>query len=150
MTGNPRFDREAEEDFFHFHAESSRYVGNVGDANRTARIRNPVCGDQLGLTALVTRDRRVAAIRFRCSGCLLSRASASILCERVEGALLDELRQFSDPDIVRAVRIPVTPRRYPCVLLAYRGLLDLFRTDLGLPETRRSGSKLAPSEGCRR
>ena len=150
MTGNPGFDRESDEDFFHVHTESSRYIGNVGGANRTARIRNPVCGDQIGLTAFVTSDRRVATIRFLWTGCLLSRASASILCERVEGALLHELRQLSDPDIIRSIRIAVTPRRYPCVLLAYRGLLDLFRADLFLPETRQSDSNPAESEGRHR
>ena len=140
MTGNPEFDREPDEDFFCFHSESSRYVGDVADANRTTLIRNPVCGDQLGLTALVTPDRHVAAIRFRWSGCLLSKAAASILCERVEGAFLDELGRLSDADIIRSVRISVTPRRYSCVLLAHRGLLDMFGIDLAQPETPRSDS----------
>ena len=120
---------EADDDFFQWHAESSQYRGELHAANRTALLRNPVCGDCVYLRSIVSPDQRIVKIRFRSVGCLLSTAAASILCEQIEGKSLAVLQQLSDAEMIRLVRIPITPRRFPCVLLALRCLHTMLDDD---------------------
>jgi nitrogen fixation NifU-like protein len=51
---------------------------------RTAELANPLCGDEVALTVLLS-DGRVADCRFEGVGCAISMASASMLTERVKG-----------------------------------------------------------------
>ncbi|MGE3845016.1 MAG: Fe-S cluster assembly sulfur transfer protein SufU [Vicinamibacterales bacterium] len=66
------------------HNKRPRNFGELADANRRADGHNPLCGDRLRVTLRIENDV-IADIRFEGSGCAISKASASLMTERVKG-----------------------------------------------------------------
>ena len=65
--------------------QNPRNPGEVPDADATAEIENPACGDVLRLS-LKIESGRIAEIRFKAKGCVPSMACASALTELVDRA----------------------------------------------------------------
>jgi nitrogen fixation protein NifU and related proteins len=84
------------------HFEHPRNAGTVADANASARIENPACGDVLELTAKVVGGR-IEEIRFKAKGCVAAMACGSALTELARGKTPDEARKLSREELVRAV-----------------------------------------------
>ena len=84
------------------HFQNPRNPGDVPDADATAEIENPACGDVLRLT-LKIKSGRVAEIRFKAKGCVPSMACASALTELVNGHTLDETRALKRDTLIAAV-----------------------------------------------
>lgn len=66
------------------HFTNPRNSGRIAQADVTAFIGNPVCGDQILLSAQIHEDA-VSQIGFEAYGCSASLAVASILTERLTG-----------------------------------------------------------------
>ena len=84
------------------HFEYPRNAGTIADADASARIENPACGDILELTLKVDGDR-IAEIRFRARGCVAAMACGSALTELVRGKSMDEALKLTREDLLRAV-----------------------------------------------
>ena len=74
------------------HQKRPRNFRRVEAFTREARGLNPLCGDNLVLTLRLTGDR-VEDIGFEGSGCAISKASASMMTERVKGLSVAEALQ---------------------------------------------------------
>ena len=77
------------------HNRSPCNFGRLDDADLQADGHNPLCGDRLSITVKLDGDR-VTDLRFEGSGCAISKASASLMTEKVKGGTLDELRGLFD------------------------------------------------------
>jgi len=103
-------------------------------ATHSARLSNPLCGDEVEVAARI-EDGDVVAIGYDADACVLCRAGAAWLCVQLEGSRLDELaprlRELetvmsgsSVPDETRGVDVFRALRdhrsRRGCVLLAWR------------------------------
>ena len=81
------------------HFRHSRNRGRVENPDIVAEGANPLCGDELTLTARL-EDGRLREIRFDGQGCAISQASASMLAEALEGRTPAEAaelaRRFKD------------------------------------------------------
>jgi nitrogen fixation NifU-like protein len=84
------------------HFQNPRNPGELVDANATAEIQNPACGDVLRLTLRIDSGR-IAEIRFKAKGCVASMACASALTEIVAGKTLDEARSLQRDRVIAAV-----------------------------------------------
>jgi nitrogen fixation protein NifU and related proteins len=84
------------------HFEHPRNAGTLADADASARIENPACGDVLELTVKIA-DGRIAEIRFRAKGCVAAMACGSAVTELASGMTLDEARKLSPEELVHAV-----------------------------------------------
>jgi nitrogen fixation NifU-like protein len=84
------------------HFQNPRNAGELADANATAEIDNPVCGDVLRLTMKVT-EGRITDIRFKAKGCVASMACASALTELALGKTPDEACAMSRESLTAAV-----------------------------------------------
>lgn len=84
------------------HFEHPRNAGTLADADASARIENPACGDVLELTAKIA-ERRIAEVRFRAKGCVAAMACGSAVTELVSGKTVAEARKLSRDELVRAV-----------------------------------------------
>jgi nitrogen fixation NifU-like protein len=71
------------------HNRSPRNRGRLPDACRHAEGNNPLCGDRLHLDVDLAGDL-IRDLRFECSGCAISTASASLMSEAVQGKTRDE------------------------------------------------------------
>ena len=84
------------------HFEHPRNAGTIADADASARIENPACGDILELTIKIADDR-IAEIRFRAKGCVAAMACGSALTDLVRGKRMDEARKLTREELLRAV-----------------------------------------------
>jgi nitrogen fixation NifU-like protein len=120
------------------HWRNPRRKGHLEPADVTVEGNNPLCGDDVLLTMNV-RDGHVEAIAFDGHGCSISRASASMMCEGVDGRSVEEAavlaRRFKammlegaghedlgDLEALQGVaRIPL---RIKCAVLPWNALLE--------------------------
>lgn len=84
------------------HFQHPRNVGEIPDAEATAEIENPGCGDMLRLTFKIG-EGRVIQVRFKAKGCVAAIGCASALTELIEGKTLDEAGSLRREDVIRAV-----------------------------------------------
>ncbi len=84
------------------HFQNPRNAGDLPDADATAEIENPVCGDVIRLSVKFDAGR-IAQIKFKAKGCVPAMACASALTEMVLGKAAEEARRFTGEDLVRAV-----------------------------------------------
>jgi len=84
------------------HFQNPRNPGEVADADATAEIENPACGDILRLT-LKVQERRIAEVRFKAKGCVAAIACGSALTELARGKTLDEAQALRREDVSAAL-----------------------------------------------
>src|SRR5690349_15732106 len=71
------------------HYQNPRNHGRLSDPTVANRGHNPLCGDEIELSLLISDDR-VDDIRFTGRGCSISQASASMMTDLVKGNTLDD------------------------------------------------------------
>jgi nitrogen fixation protein NifU and related proteins len=71
------------------HNKKPRNFRKLETANHTAEGYNPLCGDQLTIY-MNLEDDRVTDVGFEGSGCAISKASASMMTQAVQGKTREE------------------------------------------------------------
>ena len=84
------------------HFQNPRNAGDIADADATAQIENPVCGDVLRLSLRISADRIIQA-QFKAKGCVAAMACASALTELLLGKTLKEALQMRHEELSAAV-----------------------------------------------
>ena len=82
---------------------------------------NPLCGDEIRIDINLDNNR-VKEVRFQGKGCAISKASASMLTEMIEGMSLEEMKGIVKDDIMDALGITLGPVRIKCALLCLKVL----------------------------
>ena len=77
------------------HNKRPRNFGPLAGASHDADGLNPLCGDEITVHLMV-EDERIRAVRFEGQGCAISKASASMMTEAVEGRSLSEARRTAE------------------------------------------------------
>jgi nitrogen fixation protein NifU and related proteins len=103
------------------HYKHPRNRGTLEHPDITYEDANPLCGDQLRMD-LKIEDGKIAQIRHSGHGCSISQAAASMLCERMEGRPLEEVKQLTRDDVLEMLGIELGPVRLKCALLALKTL----------------------------
>ena len=102
------------------HYRHPRCHGTLEHPDARVEDANPLCGDKLRMDFRF-RDGRVAEVRFSGTGCSISQASASLLCEAIEGKPLDEVKALSRQDVLDLLGIDeLGPVRSKCAMLALK------------------------------
>ena len=99
----------------HFH--HPRNVGEIENATAAVEVTNPVCGDLMKLWA-VTRDGKIADVKFKTAGCVPAVACGSWLTETMMGKSLDELKVIVAQQIEDALGGLPTASYHAAVLAA--------------------------------
>jgi len=84
------------------HFNSPRNAGELPEPATAVETENPVCGDQLRLSALI-EDGRFAQVRFLAKGCTASIAAGSALTVWLVGKRVEEIGRLTDAEIGEAV-----------------------------------------------
>jgi nitrogen fixation NifU-like protein len=87
---------------FKDHLAHPRNAGELADANASAELTNPACGDRLRLTLRI-QDGRITAARFLAYGCPPTLACGSALAEMLEGITTVEAARITRQQITRAL-----------------------------------------------
>jgi nitrogen fixation NifU-like protein len=103
------------------HAQHPRHHGVIEHPDLSYEDANPLCGDRIRMD-FVVRDNRVQDVRFSGEGCAISQAAASMLCERVVGHTLEEIRAVNREDVLEMLGIELGPVRLKCALLGLKTL----------------------------
>jgi nitrogen fixation protein NifU and related proteins len=103
------------------HYKNPRNRGTLEHPDITYEDANPLCGDKLRMDFKV-KDGTIEQVRFSGQGCSISQAAASMLCERIEGKTLDEVKKISRDDVLEMLGIELGPVRLKCALLSLKTL----------------------------
>lgn len=76
------------------HNKRPRHYGPLEGATHRADGRNPLCGDELAVSIRLNLDA-VEAVHFQGQGCAISKASASLMTEALEGKSVAEARAYA-------------------------------------------------------
>jgi nitrogen fixation protein NifU and related proteins len=74
------------------HAKSPRCFGTIENASCSCDAHNPVCGDELNISANLSTV--IDEIKFTGKGCAISVASASMLCQQLSGLEIDAAKKI--------------------------------------------------------
>ncbi|HEY3133925.1 MAG TPA: SUF system NifU family Fe-S cluster assembly protein [Gemmatimonadaceae bacterium] len=120
------------------HYRRPRNKGTLENADASVEMKNPLCGDEIGLQVTFDGDA-VRDLKFYGRGCSISQASASMMTQLVKGKHRDEIdsirNQFRDLMLgvsqgdegslgsLRALSgVARFPARVKCALLAWNAL----------------------------
>jgi len=121
------------------HYRRPRNKGKLENPDASVEIKNPLCGDEIGLQVAFDGDS-VSDLKFSGRGCSISLASASMMTQLVKGKSTDEIDSIrkhfrdlmlgdssaaDDPQLgsLRALSgVARFPARVKCALLAWNAL----------------------------
>lgn len=87
---------------FRDHLAHPRNAGDLGDANASAELTNPVCGDRIRLSLRVD-DGRIEAARFLAYGCPPTLVCGSMLTELIVAKTVREAALLTRRQLVDAI-----------------------------------------------
>jgi len=76
------------------HQKHPHNYGSLEGANRHAEGFNPLCGDRISLDLKVDEAGIVQDVRFKGSGCAISKASASLMTDSIKGKKSEEVEKL--------------------------------------------------------
>lgn len=122
------------EDVIRDHLEKPFHRGPIKDASIIWSKRNPTCGDEVTLSLRISNETIIEAWH-QVRGCMLCKASASILCEHLQNVPIRQAQEISDADIIQWIGITISPGRRGCCALPVWTLNELLQNEI---ETRAS------------
>jgi nitrogen fixation NifU-like protein len=119
------------------HGSCPRNEGELAVLTHAAEGYNATCGDELSISLLIKNDI-IEDVKFRAQGCSISKASGSMMTEKIRGMPTEEALNFSknlqkmlnsDPltqineakmgDLVALLGVKQFPMRVKCATLAW-------------------------------
>ena len=101
------------------HYKHPRHRGTIENPDITYEDGNPLCGDRMRMDFKI-EDGRIAGVAFSGHGCSISQASASMLCEKIAGQPLEDVKKISKEDVLEMLGIELGPVRLKCALLSLK------------------------------
>ncbi len=78
------------------HSRHPRNYGRLEEYTHQAEEANPICGDEIRLTARIGENAQLQDIRFEGRGCALCLASASMMTDMAAGKSVEDIRKLID------------------------------------------------------
>ena len=107
------------------HYKNPRNQGMITKPDKKTVVHNPLCGDRIEMYVVFDNDR-IKQISYNASGCVISKASASLLSEYARKKTKDQLRKLDKAFIINMLGIQLGPNRVKCALLALEALQKLL------------------------
>ncbi len=98
------------------HYKSSPYRKAIPSPTIAHGDINVSCGDKIDIM-ISAQNNHITDIGFQGSGCVISQAATSMLCEKIENMDLDEVLELDDKDILTLINIELGPVRMKCATL---------------------------------
>lgn len=111
-------DDELYRDLLIDHAKHPRHCGLLEGATFARHEANASCGDALDLFVLADQDGRIMNIGCVVTGCVISRAAASLFAEWATGKHLDDVLARNVTSLPHEYGVSVGPMRLRCATLA--------------------------------
>jgi nitrogen fixation NifU-like protein len=122
------------------HSRKPRNVGEVDRKTHFAFISNPLCGDEISISARV-EDGVIKELMHQTSGCAICVASASLMVESVTGKPTEEFQRDADAfcsfargeskdidgKLIAFAGVSKFPMRVKCATLAWHALENALK-----------------------
>ncbi|MBI2624340.1 iron-sulfur cluster assembly scaffold protein [Candidatus Parcubacteria bacterium] len=99
------------------HAQNPRNYGAVKYPHFEAEDANVFCGDRIRMTGTLTKEGKIAELRFEGEGCAISQAAASILTDYAKGKVFVDIAALTPAAMTELLSITLSPIRLKCALL---------------------------------
>lgn len=107
--------------------EKTEHKGFLENADFSATITNPLCGDQVTLSGFF-EGNSIKIIKFNGQGCILSQASAAMIAGYAEKKPIKDLLTLDSEFVQKKLNIDnIGPTRIRCILLALEALYTALR-----------------------
>lgn len=107
----------------HYHHPHNQ--GKVNNSDRLALVSNPLCGDKIEMTVKF-QGSKVTEIKFQGEGCVISKASASMLTDFAKNKSKEELKKLDSKFIIKMLGIDLGINRIKCAVLPLEALHKLI------------------------
>ena len=121
------------------------HFGSCPYPTHASEEENPQCGDWVRIELRVVGGDRIGAAWFQSRGCVVTKASASMLLEHLEHKTVAECESFSPAEMLTLFGAPLTPLRRNCCLLAFRVFKRRFQTPLSARRLTWGGFNSSPA-----
>lgn len=98
------------------HSRNPRNYGEIKNPTKTYSLNNSICGDKITIDVEIKNDK-IKKIAFSGQGCVISKASASLLTEYAKGKKISRLIKLDKSTILDMLGIELSPLRLKCALL---------------------------------
>lgn len=105
------------------HYKHSIYKKVLSHADFSSAHYNPSCGDRVSFQGTV-QDNTLLELAFQGSGCVISQATASMLCEKFQGHHFTDPLSFTTEQLLELIGITLGPNRLRCALIALHALQE--------------------------
>ena len=103
------------------HSAHPHNFGRLPSATNKIILDNPLCGDVIQMEVEI-ESGIVKRAMFTGKGCAISKASASLLTDKVQGMKIEELRKWDKTSIITMLGIELGVNRLKCALLPLEAL----------------------------
>lgn len=129
------------------HIKEARNFRHDLEAQRTAEIDNPLCGDTMNVYVRLGEEGALDAVSFHCECCGIAMASASIMTQAVQGLTVaqaeecasafaaaidsgsvDRVDGIDGAHVAVLLAVAATPSRKMCAKLGWLGLAKALET----------------------
>lgn len=107
----------------HYHRPHNQ--GKLNKSDRLAIVDNPLCGDRIEMTVNFEKNK-IKKIKFQGEGCVISKASASLLSDYAKGKSKQELKKLDSKFIIKMLGIGLGINRIKCAVLPLEALHKLI------------------------
>lgn len=88
---------------------------------------NPSCGDKLDVSVILDANI-IVEIAFQGSGCVISQAAMSMICEQVENKAIEKVLNLNGDDVLSMINIDLGPVRMKCATLGLHVVQQAIKT----------------------
>jgi len=113
------------QDFILDHYHYPRNQGKISKPDQRVLVNNPLCGDRIEMMVNFKKNK-IKEIKFQGEGCVISKASASLLSDYVRGKSKQELKKLDSKFIIKMLGIDLGVNRIKCAVLPLEALQKML------------------------
>ncbi len=98
------------------HYKNSKFRGHLKNPTHKVGGDNPSCGDVIHFELEIS-DKKIKNIAFSGHGCIISQASASMICGYLKNKPVEEIKRLDKKLVLNLLKIDLGPTRLKCALL---------------------------------
>lgn len=111
------------------HYQYPRHKGRLVNPDFTSGEHNPSCGDSVCFEGKLANGILIE-VAFDGAGCVISQATASMVCVFVKNRTIQEIIELTSGDIIQIIGMELGPTRIKCALLSLYALQQGLQTSL--------------------
>ena len=105
-------------------------LGKLENKNAYYKDSNPLCGDNIEVSLFIDNDK-IIDIKYISEGCAISRASSSIISEKIKGMNVKDVLMLNRDYVLDAIGIQLNSIRLKCAMLSLRTIQKAITKYIG-------------------